>query len=82
MPDEDIAVDDSQVSYGLFHKKTKFEENSELFPNDGKPSPLDIKQGYTDLDCYFLSVLSSLASTREGQSLIFDCFPEYKLVVD
>lgn len=82
MPDEDIAVDDSQVSYGLFHKKTKFEENSELFPNGGKPSPLDIKQGYTDLDCYFLSVLSSLASTREGQSLIFDCFPEYKLVVD
>lgn len=82
MPDKDIVVDDSQISYGLFHNKTKFKEGAELFPSGGKPSPLDIKQGYTDLDCYLLSVLSSLASTREGQSLIFDCFPEYKLVVD
>lgn len=75
---DELNVEDKQIKYGIFHRKTKFAEGAELFPRDGKPSPLDVKQGYTDLDCYFLSVLASLANTEKGKEQIMACFPDYK----
>ncbi len=82
MPDEEINVDDRHIKYRIFHRKTKFDKDAELFPRNGKPSLLDVKQGYTDLDCYFLSVLGSLTTTKEGQDRIFECFPDYKSMIN
>lgn len=70
--DSEICVDDKKISYGIFHKKTKIK--GKLFP-EGKPKASDIRQGYTDLDCYLLAVLSSIA--HKSPEKIMACFVEY-----
>ena len=58
MPDEEINVSDKEIYYALTNKKAKLPDN--IFPS-GMPKMEDIKQGYTDLDCYFLSVVAGVA---------------------
>lgn len=70
--DNEICVDDKKISYGIFHKKTKIK--GKLFP-EGKPKASDIRQGYTDLDCYLLATLSSIA--HKSPEKITACFVEY-----
>jgi len=72
MPDEEINVSDQEIYYAFTNKKTKLPDN--LFPK-GKPKMEDIKQGYTDLDCYFLSVVAGI--TKKDPKDILKCFPEY-----
>lgn len=75
VPDEEVSFSDRSFRYGLFNRKTFFSKQAKLFPR-GKPDYRDIKQGYTDLDCYFLAVVSSVAKTHPNK--IMECFPEYK----
>ena len=73
-PDEEVSFSDRGFRYGLFNRKTFFSKQAKLFPRD-KPDYRDIKQGYTDLDCYFLAVVSAVAKTHPNK--IMECFPEY-----
>lgn len=70
-----VQASDKKFSYGFFNKKTKFNQNAKLFPS-GSPAYTDIKQGYTDLDCYFLSVVAGIAKDKPEKLL--KCFPEYE----
>jgi len=72
MPDEEINVSDKEIYYALTNKKAKLPDN--IFPS-GMPKMEDIKQGYTDLDCYFLSVVAGVA--KKNPKDILKCFPEY-----
>ncbi len=73
---EHISVEDKDFKYRIFNRKTEFKEDADLFPNPDKTKLyLDIKQGYTDLDCYFLSVVSSLAKT--DPEALLHCFEAY-----
>lgn len=73
----DVEVSDSGISFGIFNKRTKFKEDVKLFPaKGGKPNFTDVRQGYTDLDCYFLA--SVVAVLKQSPEKIIDCFPEYK----
>ena len=74
VPDEEVSFSDRGFRYGLFNRKTFFSKQAKLFPR-GKPDYRDIKQGYTDLDCYFLAVVSSVTKTHPNK--IMECFPEY-----
>lgn len=69
-----IEVNDDKIDYGIFNGKTMFEEDAKLFPKD-RPDPNDIKQGKTDLDCYFLSVVAGVAKSKPNK--LWECFPEY-----
>ncbi len=69
-----IRKSDSQIKYGPFNRRTEFDKNAKLFPN-GKPNYKDVKQGYTDLDCFFLDVVAGMAKSKPGKLL--KCFPEY-----
>ncbi len=66
-------VKDSDIDYGIFNSKTKILGN--LYPDGGFPKITDIRQGYTDLDCYFLSVVAGLVNKKP--EYILRCFPEY-----
>lgn len=72
--DESIEKSDKQIKYGICNRRTKFDKNAKLFPN-GKPNYKDVKQGYTDLDCFFLNVVAGMARSKPGKLL--KCFPEY-----
>lgn len=72
--EEHLSVSDKEFSYGLFHKKTFFAKDAKLFPS-GEPKCTDIAQGYTDLDCYFLSVVAGVA--KHNPKKIMECFPDY-----
>ena len=69
-----IDIKDKKIKYGLFNRKTKI--TKPLFPDEsGMPVLKDVKQGYTDLDCYFLAVLMSVVN--KNPKVIMDCFPDY-----
>lgn len=67
-----VRVSDANISYGIFNRKTKIK--STLFPG-GRPIPEDVKQGLTDLDCYLLSPLISIA--QSNPQAIQKCFIDY-----
>lgn len=72
----DVVVDDRCFDYGAFNRKIKLKNGTKLFPTKGKPDIIDVKQGYTDLDCYFLAAI--IAVLKHNPEKIIDCFPDYK----
>lgn len=72
MPDEEISIEDKKIKYGFFNRRTPI--SRPLFPQ-GIPLMSEVVQGYTDLDCYFLSVLAGAA--KKDPKIIISCFPDY-----
>ncbi len=71
-----VEVKDRRFDYGAFNRKTKLKNGTKLFPTKGKPDIIDVKQGYTDLDCYFLAAI--IAVLKQNPEKIMNCFPDYK----
>lgn len=68
-------ISDKQIKYEIFNRRVSVKNDVPLFPRGSGPSPDDVKQGLTDLDCYLLAALSGIA--KQKPEAIKKCFVDY-----